>query len=262
MEWIGRLGGSCLQSVERFLAEIGRMGFFFLSVLRWLVTRWPDGREVLAQMVKIGVESLPVVIFVCIFVGSNVALVGYSIFKQFGGQGLLGIYVSVSCFREMAPIIAGAMLAAKPGTDVAATIATMRVKEQIDALEVMAVNPFWYLMVPRFIAFMLMAPILIIFADFASVAAGYVVAVYQLGVNSGTFMQDVAQYTTVQDLVNGMIKGMVFAFLAFVVSCYSGYHSKPGPKGVSQAINRAVVIIASSVVILDYFLTEIMYGVK
>ncbi|MBC7543679.1 MAG: ABC transporter permease [Candidatus Sericytochromatia bacterium] len=262
MEWVGRLGGGVQRAVGGWLGEIGRIGFFFLKVMQWLFIRLPDGREVISQMIKIGVESVPVVVFVCIFVGSNVALVGYSIFKEFGGQGLLGIYVGVSCIREMGPIICGAMLAAKPGTDVAATIATMRVKQQIDALEVMAVNPYWYLMVPRFIAFMFVTPALIIFADFASVSAGYCVAVFQLGVNPGNFMADLAQYTTTQDIVNGMIKGMVFAVLTFTVSCYAGFHSKPGPKGVSEAINRSVVIIASSVVLLDYFLTEIMYGVK
>jgi phospholipid/cholesterol/gamma-HCH transport system permease protein len=262
MQWVAQLGGSVQRAVLGLLAEIGRIGAFFVNVLVWLFRRLPDGREVLNQMMIIGVQTVPVLVFVCAFVGSNVALVGFSIFKQFGGQGLLGVYVGVSCFREMAPIIAGAMLAAKPGTDVAATIATMRVKEQIDALEVMAVNPYWFLMVPRFIAFMLVTPALIIFADFACVAAGYLVAVYQLGVNGGTFLNDMAQYTSTQDIVNGMIKGMVFALLTFIISCYSGFTSKPGPKGVSQAINRAVVIIASSVVLVDYFLTEIMYGVR
>jgi phospholipid/cholesterol/gamma-HCH transport system permease protein len=261
VDFVGALGGSVQRFILGLLAEIGRIGAFFINVLVWMFRRFPDGREVVRQMVNIGVQTVPVLVFVCIFVGSNVALVGFSIFKEFGGQGLLGVYVGVSCFREMAPIITGAMLAAKPGTDVAATIATMRVKEQIDALEVMAVNPYWYLMVPRFIAFMFVTPALIVFADFASVGAGYAVAVYQLGVNPGNFVNDLAQYTGTDDIVNGMLKGMVFALVTFVISCYSGFTSKPGPKGVSQAINRAVVIIASSVVLVDYFLTEIMYGV-
>lgn len=243
-----------------FVGEIGRVGKFWWKVVRWMFTHMPEWRSVVDQMIRIGLMSLPVILAICAFVGSNIVLVGYYTFQAFGGQDMVGAYSGLTSVREFAPIIVGAMMAAKPGTEMTATIATMRVKEQIDALEVMAVNPYGYLMAPRWLAFLLVAPMLIIFANAAAVFAGYLVAVYQLGVNSGTFVADVTRFLTFDDLIYSMVKGMIFALLTCVVSCYFGFTSGPGPQGVSRAINRAVVTIATLIVVLNYFLSEVMWG--
>lgn len=248
--------------IYSFLKELGRLGYFIGDIFRWFLTSLPDRSLLFAQMFKIGVETLPVLGAVCIFVGTNIALIGYQIFKEFGGQNMLGLYVGLSCLREMAPILVGAIMAAKPGTDITATIATMRIKEQIDALEVMAVNPFWFLIIPRFVAFIIMAPFLVIFADFLSVASGFMVAVFQLGVNPGKFISDLGAYLQFHDFFFSMIKGVIFAIIACILATYFGYHSGPGSKGVSAAINKAVVTISSLIVIVNYFLTEIMYGTQ
>jgi len=242
------------------LGEIGRVGKFWWTTVHWMATHWPEPRPVLEQMFRIGVMSLPVILAICAFVGSNIVLVGFYTFQQFGGQDMVGAYSGLMSIREFSPIIVGAMMAAKPGTEMTATIATMRIKEQIDALEVMAVNPFGYLMAPRFLAFMLVAPILIIFADISAIFAGWLVAVYQLGVNSGAFMADVTRFLTIDDVLFSIVKGMIYALLTCVVSCYFGYTSGPGPQGVSKAINRAVVTIATLIVVLNYFLSEMMWG--
>src|SRR5690606_35246222 len=115
-----------------------------------------------------------------------------------------------------------------------------RVKEQIDALEVMSIDPFWFLIVPRLIAFILVAPILVIFADFLCVASAYAVSVDQLGVNSGKFIDDMVTYLQISDFFKGMVKGIVSSFLVCIISCLYGYNSAPGPKGVSRAINISV----------------------
>lgn len=249
-----------MNGFTNFVSGLGSLGFFFLKILQNIVTMKPDYKLVVLHMYKIGVETLPVLIAVCVFVGTNISLMGFHIFKSFGGQGFLGAYVGLSCVREMAPILTGAMLAAKPGTDIAATIATMKVKEQIDALEVMAVNPFWFLIAPRFIAFILVTPFLVLFADFFSVAAGYTVAVFQLNLNGGAFLADIREYVFLKDLWTGMLKGMLFSVVTCILATYFGYHSRPGPKGVSRAINLSVVTIASFIVIFNFFLTAAIYG--
>ncbi len=246
--------------VLTLVAAIGHWVRFSFKIVASGLTRRPDPRLVLEQMIKIGLESFPVIMAICVFVGSNVVLVGYFVFKRFGGQDMVGAYSGLMCLREMAPIIVGAMMAAKPGTDMTATIATMRIKEQIDALEVMAVNPFWFLMLPRFVAFVLVAPALIVFAAMTAIFSGYLVAVFQLGVNGGAFVADVTRYLQYSDLIAAMVKGCSFAILTCLVACFFGYHSAPGPSGVSQAINRTVVVIATLIVIINYFMSEVLFG--
>jgi phospholipid/cholesterol/gamma-HCH transport system permease protein len=241
------------------LTTLGRMGQFGLKTLSWMVSQRPILAEVLEQSVRIGVNTVGIMSCILFFVGANVALVGESSFKQFGGQDLLGIYVGLTCIIGMAPLIVGAMLACKPGTEITATIASMRVKEQIDALEVMAVNPYWFLVVPRFLAYLLVTPALVVFAYFSSVAGGYMAAVLQIGHNPGTFMADVLRFLSVQDIINGMVRAEVFAVVICLTSCFYGYHSAPGPAGVSRAINLAVVVGCTTIIVINYFLTEIMY---
>ncbi|PKL76946.1 MAG: hypothetical protein CVV27_07675 [Candidatus Melainabacteria bacterium HGW-Melainabacteria-1] len=248
-----------MNQLVKFISGIGNLGFFALRIFRTLLTSMPDFRLVLEQMYKIGVETVPVLVAVCIFVGTNLSLLGFHIFKQFGGQGFLGAYVGLSCVRELAPILTGAMIAAKPGTDIAATIATMRVKEQIDALEVMSVDPFKFLIVPRLIAFVVSAPMLVLFGAFSSVAAGFAVAVLQLKMNPGAFLTDLRNYVTMADIFNGMLKGTLFAVVGCILSTYFGFHSQPGPRGVSRAINLSVVTIASFIVIFNFFLSAAIY---
>lgn len=249
-------------SFINFLIGLGKITEFAVKMLKTFLTSGVSPKLVIQQMFDIGIKTLPVLSAVCIFVGTSIAVVGFNIFKGFGGQDLIGTFVGLSCVREMAPILVGAMMAAKPGTDISATIATMRVKEQIDALEVMAVDPMWFLIVPRMLAFVFVAPILVIFADFFTVAAAYAVSIFQLKVNSGKFMDDIITYLEVLDFFKGMLKGLISSFLVCIISCYYGYNSAPGPKGVSRAINVSVVLESSLIVVVNYFLTELLYGVK
>lgn len=244
----------------RALAEVGRWGVFSGRVMRWTLGASPLAWNVLEEAYRIGVQSLFIVCAIAFFIGSNIALQGYYAFMEFGGQNLVGIFVALACVREMGPIVAGSMVAAKAGTAMAASIAAMRVKGQIDALEVMAVNPCRYLVAPRVIAAFIAMPLLVVFADFFSVAAGYIVAVHQLGVNPATFLGNVASYTGLADVLYGMAKGAVFGLLICLLSCYQGYYSEPGPEGVGRATNRAVVSVCIVCIIVNYLLSELMYG--
>lgn len=252
---LGGVGRSALT----LLALLGRMGVFVGEIGHWLVARRPLAAEVLTQSVRIGVHTVGILCCVLFFIGANVALVGSAIFSKFGAQNMIGIYVGLSSVIGLAPLIVGAMLGAKPGTEIAATIASMRVKEQIDALEVMAVNPYWYLIVPRLLAFLIVTPALVAFAIAACTAGGYVAAVYQLGVNPGLFLADVVRFLTMADIWKGLIRAEIFAVIACGLSCFYGFYSAPGPAGVSRAINLAVVMVSTAIVVVNYFLTELMY---
>ena len=246
--------------VAAALAQVGGWGIFSAHTMGWAFGSPPLVANVFEEAYRIGVQSLLIVCVIAAFIGGNIALQGYYVFKEFGGQNLVGIFVALTCVREMGPIVAGSMVAAKAGTAMAASIAAMRVKGQIDALEVMAVNPYRYLIVPRLVAALIALPLLVVFADFFTVAAAYCVSVFQLGVSSGACMENVAEYTAMSDVLFGMAKGMVFALLICLLSCYQGCHSEPGPEGVGMATNRAVVSVCVVCIMVNYFLSEMMYG--
>jgi phospholipid/cholesterol/gamma-HCH transport system permease protein len=252
-----------LQATGKFtldtLSLIGRLAAFAIKVFTNAISHRPFVSEVIAQSHRIGVQTAGILSTILFVIGANVALVGYATFQQFGGQNLIGIYVGLSCVIGLAPIIVGAMLGAKPGTEIAAAIASMRVNQQIDALEVMAVDPIWYLMVPRFVAYLIVTPALLALAFAASIAGGYMAAVFQCGVNPGTFINDVVRFLSVADLMKGMIRAEIFSLLVCLLACFYGFNSAPGPAGVSRAINLAVVVGSTAIIVLNYFLTELMY---
>ena len=241
------------------LATLGRMGLFFGSTVSWFLAKKPFVEGVIEQCVAIGVRTCGIMSLILFFIGANVALSGDATFRLFGGQSLLGIYAGLSCVVGLAPLLVGAMLAAKPGTEITAMIASMRVKEQIDALEVMAVNPYWYLMVPRFVAHLIVAPALVAFAYICSLAGAYVAAVVQLGNNPASFLNDSLRFLTIGDLWNGIVRGEIFAIVVCLIATFCGFFSRPGPAGVSRAINQSVVGGSVAIVVLNYILTELMY---
>lgn len=242
------------------LREIGRIGYFAWDTVRWIFIARPNFQLFVEETHRVGIRSLPIVGAVAFFIGSNIAIQGYSLFREFGGESLVGMFVGLAAIREMAPIVAGAMVAAKSGSEMAASIANMRIKNQIDAMEVMAVNPFWYLMVPKFLAVLVVMPLLALVADFFCLASGYIVSVYQLKVNSGVFMLNLANFVTPRDIFFSMLKGLVFGVVICILSCYFGYHSKPGARGVGLATNRSIVTISALSIVINYFLSELMYG--
>ncbi|MCB9759207.1 MAG: ABC transporter permease [Alphaproteobacteria bacterium] len=242
------------------LEAIGRFGLFCLAFLRAALRRPPPVGQTFQHAYGIGVRSLPILVVIASFVGTNLALQGYNAFRPLGGQKLVGMFVALAGVRELAPIIAAAMIAAKAGTEMASQIAVMRIREQIDALEVMAVNPYWYLITPRLLGIVVVMPALTAIATFVMVAASYLVAVYQLGLNGTQFMEFAVAAADPFDLLWGGIKAMIFAVIICMVSCYNGFNSEGGPEGVGAATNRAVVLSAVACVILNYFLSELVYG--
>ena len=242
------------------VAALGRFTIFSAAFARAAIRRPPPPGQSLAEAYRIGVRSLPILVIIAGFVGTNLSIQGYLAFRPLGGQRLVGMFVTLAGLREMAPIIAAAMIAAKAGTEIASQIAVMRIQEQIDALEVMAINPHWYLITPRLLGILLVMPAVTTIATYVMMLTAYLVAVYQLGLNGGEFLSYAIDAAEPRDLVIGAIKAVVYAVVICMVSCYCGFHSGSGPRGVGAATNTAVVTAAVSCVILNYFLSEALYG--
>ncbi|MBN1336472.1 MAG: ABC transporter permease [Deltaproteobacteria bacterium] len=244
----------------RFLESAGRFAYFLVDFGRAMARRPPSLGAILEEAFRIGVRSLPVLLVIAVFVGTNLALQGANAFAQLGGQNLVGTFVAMAGVREMAPVIAAAMIAAKAGTEMASQIAVMRIREQIDALEVMAVNPLWYLVAPRLLGIVLVLPALTILAIFVTLLASWAVVVLQLGQSGAVFLAEARATVTGADLAFSMVKGLAFGVIIALVSCFFGFQAGRGPEGVGRATNAAVVTVSVAVVCLNYLLSVVFYG--
>ena len=232
---------------------------FGAKTFRSLLGHW-YGREIILAMYAIGIRSLPVVIAVAAFIGMTTCIQGAMAFNDLGSQSLVGFFCSLSLLRELGPIVAASMVGAKAGSQMAAQLGTMRVKQQIDALEVMAVDPLRFHVAPRLIAAILMVPLMVVVADAAAMSAAYLVAVHQLHLDGGQFIAQAFLFTGPADVYKGMLKGALFGATISIVCSYHGFAASGGPEGVGRATNRAVVRAAVICVFFNLALSEILYG--
>jgi len=217
-------------------------------------------RLILRQMIEIGYYSLPVVGLTAIFTGMVLALQSYTGFARFSAESAIPNVVVVSITRELGPVLAGLMVTGRIAAAMAAEIGTMRVTEQIDALDTLATNPFKYLVVPRLIAGVTMLPILVLVADAIGVFGGYVVSIFKLGFNPGNYIKNTVDFMETMDVVSGLVKAAVFGFLITLMGCYHGYNSKGGAQGVGTATTNAVVSASILIFCFNYFITEIFFA--
>ena len=242
-----------------FIEHAGGMVMLAVNALAWLFRRPLRLGLWFHQMNFVGVGSFFIVMLTGTFTGMVFALQTVSGFARFNAESLVGGAVALALTREMAPVLASMMVTARAGSAMAAELGTMKVTEQIDALVTMAVNPVQYLVVPRVIATTLMLPLLTILFDFVGMLGAYGVAVYLMGVDEGTFVQNIEKYVQVSDIMTGLVKAGVFGFILSIISCYKGIHTSGGARGVGQATTMAVVMSSVSIFVADYILTEFMY---
>ena len=247
-----------ISTFGNFFAELGNLAVFCFRSYR-AVFKTVSFDDLVKQSFRVGFESLPIVMSVTAFVGMNVVVQGFQIMRSFGAGDLVGMFLSMAAVRELAPILAAALVGAKSGCGVAGELATMKIKEQIDALEVMSVDPYAYLVVPRLLAAVIIVPMISNVALWSTIAAGYLVAVYQYNLNGSMFLQQVFEFMSMQDVFNVLIKSVVFASITGPITCYAGFEAQGGAKGVGEATNRAVVWGAVSIVTTNAILTSIMY---
>jgi len=244
---------------EGFFREVGRFGQVFWQALAWTPRRPFDGRELFRQMVRVGVDSLPVVALTAMFTGMVMALQTFSVLARFGAERYVGSLVSLSMVRELAAVLSGLVIAGRAGSAMGAELGTMRVTEQIDALEVMATNPVHYLVVPRVWASTIMLPLLVLLADGLGIFGGYLVAVVLLGANPVAHMDNTFRFMDFSDLSSGLIKAAVFGMLIAVIGCQQGLDTRGGAEGVGRSTTRSVVLASVSILIADFFLTKILF---
>jgi len=253
-----------LQTVGRtflnFLAAAGRLAIFTAVAVSHCLRPPFYPRLLVRQMIEIGYYSLPVVGLTAIFTGMVLALQSYTGFARFSAESAIPNVVIVSITRELGPVLAGLMVAGRVGAAMAAELGTMRVTEQIDALNTLATNPFKYLVVPRLIAGLTMLPLLVLVADIIGVFGGYLVSVHKLGFNPATYLNNTIDFMEVQDVVSGLVKAAAFGFLVTLMGCYHGYHSKGGAQGVGQATTNAVVTASILILCFNYFITELFFA--
>jgi phospholipid/cholesterol/gamma-HCH transport system permease protein len=216
-------------------------------------------RLILAQMIRIGYFSLPVVGLTAFFTGGVLALQIYIGGNRYGAEAIVPQIVVLGITRELGPVIAGLMVAGRVSAAIAAEIGTMRVTEQIDALTTLATNPIKYLVVPRLVAAVISMPVLVAIADSIGVFGGYVVSTESLNFNGAGYIKNTVDFMTHSDVESGLIKAAVFGFIIALMGCYNGFHSKGGAQGVGTATTNAVV--SSSILILaaNYILTSILF---
>lgn len=255
----GSLLGALVAFLDRAVEEAGAI-LVLLGRVAAQALRPPFRLPVvLKQMEFIGVQSTFIVAITGTFTGMVLALQSSYAFSLFEAEELIGPTVVLSLTRELGPVLTGLMLTARVGSAIAAELGTMTVSEQVDALEVMAVSPVQYLAVPRVIAAILMVPLLTVLFDFVGSMGGYFVTVGVLHLNGQTFFDRVVSLVKLRDLWIGLTKSAVFGLTIAVISCSKGFRAGGGAEGVGKAATQAVVLSSVTLLILDYFLTALLF---
>jgi phospholipid/cholesterol/gamma-HCH transport system permease protein len=213
--------------------------------------------EWLRQMVRVGFNSIPVVLLTAMFTGMVLSLQTWSGFHRVNAENFVGSVVALAMLRELAPVLVGLMVTGRIGSAMAAEIGTMRVTEQIDALEALATDPVHYLFVPRVIAGVVMLPFLTVMGDGVGIYGGYLVAVKLLGANPVVYMDNSYQFLKLEDLWTGIVKSAVFGLILTLTGCVKGYTTTGGAEGVGRSTTGAVVTASLIILFSDFFLTKL-----
>jgi phospholipid/cholesterol/gamma-HCH transport system permease protein len=243
----------------RVIEEIGRGVILTLMGVYFMFFRPPKKIHFIKHLAYLGAETVPVVAITSIFSGGVIALQTYSTFHRFNAEFLIGAVVAISMGRELGPVLASLMVVARVGSAMTANIGTMRITEQIDALEVMGINPVSYLISPRIFAGIVGVPMLVLLADISGIFGGWFVAVKLFGVNDYLFWEKMRDLTELYDFIGGLYKALFFGFVISAVSCYFGFYTSGGTEGVGRATTNSVVVSSMLILISDYFLTAIIF---
>ena len=249
------------EPARRGIESVGEHLMLLGQVFYWAVRPPYRTRLFIDANDYIGVGSLPIITLVGLFTGAVTALQAVNAMRIFGAEGYVGSMTGLSLALELGPVLTGLMLAGRVGAGIATELGTMRISEQIDALESMAVSPVQYLVVPRVIAGTIMTPLLTMFFFFIGMVGAYIVAVYVENVDPGVFLENFRWTVDPKDLLQGLIKAIVFGTSLTTIGCYQGYHASGGGRGVGLATTRAVVFGSVTILILDYFLSDILLAV-
>lgn len=250
---VERLGAAVLGTIE----STGRDTLLLARSVLWFRSIPSKRHEILRQMFICGVMSFPVVLVVSIFTGGVYALQAGLLLRNYGIESQIGSIVSASLVREMGPIMTALILAGRVGSAMAAELGTMRVSEEIDALEAMSIDPIRFLVMPRLVAILVMAPVLTIFADLIGIVGGSVVAFHQVGVGYESYFHTAKDVLTLTDLNSSLIKAVLFGMLIAITGCGRGLRAETSAEGVGQATKDSVVVAFILIIIVNYLVTSV-----
>jgi phospholipid/cholesterol/gamma-HCH transport system permease protein len=255
VQGVSAIGTRIIESVE----EVGGLFSLLVQVVRSAFR--PPFRvfNFFSQLDFVGVGSLMIVSLTGTFSGMVFAQQSARAFELFNAQSLVGPTVALTITRELAPVFSALMVTMRAGSAMCTELGTMRVTEQVDALETMAVDPIQYLLVPRVTAGLLMVPLLVLVFDMFGLGGGYFVSVLVKGVSAGTFLSRTQQWLDPEDIAEGLVKGAVFGLYVSLVACFKGFNASGGAKGVGQATTQAMVLSALGIFILDYLVAVVLH---
>jgi len=240
-----------VQKLRDAFEDFGLMLFFALDAVRWTARRPFRPSLVLAQMAAIGVGSVFIVATTAFFSGMVLALQANYAMRQLGAEGYVGGSVAISLARELAPVLTGLFVIGRSGSAIATELGTMRVSEQIDAMETMAVNPVQYLVVPRLLAAVAMFPFLTMLFNALGYAGAYLMATYVAEIPEGPLLEHTRTFVEPRDILHGLMKSVIFGAVVAVITCWRGYAASGGSKGVGEATTRAVVVSSIAILLVD-----------
>jgi phospholipid/cholesterol/gamma-HCH transport system permease protein len=239
----------------------GRGTILLRDILAQLPHSWRMRREILAQMHVVAIGSLPLVLTTSIFVGAVTAVQAVYQMQSYVPMKFLGTVISKSVFIELGPVLTALVVGGRLCANYAAELGTMKVTEQLDAMEMVAVDPVRYLALPRFLAGVFMLPVATVFADGVAIFSGYFISVLTLDVTSSTFIEGLRMFFKTSDLLSGLIKTFVFGGIIAMAGIYHGLNTRGGAEGVGRATMTAVVASCLSILIADYVLAVALFQV-
>ena len=259
MDWLAQIGRANLQRLSIF----GCATYVLLGAIIAKPQFVKNTPLTIKQIYFVGVQSLLIIVVSGLFIGMVMALQGYTILVGYGAEGSLGPMVALSLLRELGPVVTGLLFAGRAGSALTAEIGLMKATEQLSSLEMMAVDPLRRVIAPRLWAGIISMPMLAMIFSAVGILGGHIVGVEWLGVDAGTFwsvMQSQVDWN--KDVVNGIIKSIVFAFVITWIAVFKGYDALPTSEGISKATTETVVFSSLAVLGLDFVLTALMFGIE
>jgi len=249
-DWLQGTGKFCTDH----LAYLGNFALFCSQTFAWLCWRLPRREQIVYSFYTTGVLSLPVVMLTGVFIGMVLAVQMYTQFKAIEMESVIGGVISLSLVRELGPVLAATMLAGRVGSAIAAELGTMRVTEQIDALTCMGANPIHYLVVPRFLACLILIPALTLIADVTGIFGAAYYCIYVLEINEHHYWEHATDFVRLFDILAGMCKTVFFGGIIALISCHQGFHCKEGAEGVGNAATQSFVYSFVAILLVNLLL--------
>lgn len=249
------------RSAIGFAGYLGGIAVMGLRVLGALPRVLPARTLIVNQMLTMGVRSLPLIALTSVFTGAVAAWQAAYQFQNFVPMRYLGTAVGKAVVIELAPVLSALVVAGRVGASIAAELGTMKVTEQIDALEVMGIDPVRYLVMPRIVSGVVMLPVLVLFADVIAITGALVVAMVMVNMSSETFLNGVRLFFQMSDLYAGLIKASLFGLIIAMIGCYQGFATEGGAEGVGRSTTGAVVIASVLILISDYFVATVLFRI-